>query len=227
MNEETIRERVESIRRALPPHVKLEAACKTRTAEEVKAAADAGVDFLGYNHVQEALAVFDRLVSLYGEETARGLALHLIGPLQKNKIRKALSLFTMIETVESFEKAVHIDKRAVHPVDVLLQVNIGGEESKSGVDPAAVTETAEKILTLPRVRLRGLMTIEPYRENPEESRPYFKRMKVFFEELRERFGPGIEHLSMGMTHNYPVAVEEGATIVRIGTGIFGPRRCSA
>lgn len=223
MNTEQILDNIAQIKNSLPPGIKLEAAAKTRSAEEVKAAIDGGVDFIGYNYVQEGVDIYSALNTLYGKEFADSLRFSLIGNLQKNKINKALSLFTMVETVESSEKARHIDKRAQKPVDVLIQVNIGGEDSKAGAPPSDIMTIADTIEELPSLNLCGLMTIEPYMDDPESSRDYFQRTKALFDQVREKYGSTITDLSMGMSHNYHVALEEGATIVRIGTGIFGPR----
>ena len=213
------------IREQIPDGVKIEAAAKTRSAEECKAAIEGGIDFLGYNYVQEGLAVAAEMTEAYGPETTDSVQFSLIGHLQKNKINKAVSLFSMIETVDSLKKASQINSRVPSgkPVDVLIQVNIGSEESKSGASFGKIREIAEGIEALEHVALRGLMTIEPYEEDPEESRKYFSAMKKLYDQLRDSFGEGICYLSMGMSHSWPVAVEEGASIIRVGTGIFGPR----
>lgn len=221
---EQIIENVEKIREELPEGVKLEAAAKTRNAEEVRAAIQGGVDFLGYNYVQEGLQISRELKDKYGTDfPGAGVEYHLIGPLQKNKINKALGLFSMIETVESIKKAEEIDKRAQRGIDILLQVNIGYEESKSGAYSDQLFALAERIIQLSNIRLCGLMVIEPYEDDPEDSRKYFQEMKNYFDKLKEHVGDNFVHLSMGMSHNYRVAVEQGSTIVRIGTRIFGPR----
>ncbi|MFC1582772.1 YggS family pyridoxal phosphate-dependent enzyme, partial [Planctomycetota bacterium] len=223
MQTEKIIANIQRIRGDLPADVKIEAAAKTRSAAEVHAAIEGGVDFLGYNYVQEGLAISAELREQYNTDFRDICPYHLIGPLQKNKIGKALELFSIIETVDSPAKAEQISNRVSEPVDVLLQVNVGSEDSKSGALADSITALAGEIGVLPGLRLKGLMTIEPYEANPEQARPWFRSMRELFENVREHSGDHIQYLSMGMSHSYMVAVEEGANIVRIGTGIFGSR----
>lgn len=224
----SIAENVQSYRADLPPDVRILAAAKTRTAAEAKEALDAGVNYLGYNYVQEAQTVSTELERLFGADYAgRRDLLHLIGHLQTNKINKALPLFSMIQTIDSAEKARAVSARASVPVDILFQVNIGSEASKSGMAADQMLPSAAAIRDLSHVTLRGLMVIEPYEDDPEESRTYFKAMKELFNRLQDQEGDRISILSMGMSHNCRVAAEEGATLVRIGTGIFGERRKKA
>jgi len=208
------------IRQSIPGHVAIVVAAKTRTSEEVKAVIDAGAEIVGENYVQEA----DRKRQHLGAKTRR-VQWHMIGRLQKNKINKALSVFDVIQSVDSVALARAIDKRAGRVVPVYIEVNIGGEASKSGIEPEGVTALARQICELPNLRLEGLMTMEPYFEDPERARPYFRRMNELFGELRQAKLPGaaLSVLSMGMTNSYRVAIEEGANMIRIGTAIFGPR----
>ncbi len=223
MNKEQICDRIAAIREQLPADVRLEAAAKTRTPEEVKTAIDAGIDFIGYNYVQEGLQIAEDLRTEFGTDFSDRVQYNLIGHLQKNKINKALSLYRMIETVDSPKKAEEISKRARSDVDILIQVNIGCEESKQGSAESIIPEVAETAASLDHIHLRGLMTIEPYNEDPEDSRNFFRKMREHFDRLKSDFGSQITYLSMGMSHSWKTAVEEGATVIRIGTGLFGPR----
>jgi pyridoxal phosphate enzyme (YggS family) len=224
MDLEAITQKVREIKESLPPNVLLEAAAKTRSAQQVKAAIQGGADCIGYNYVQEGLKIRAELESLYGKEFAGSIDFHLIGHLQKNKINKAITLFSMIETIESIEKAQELNKRSPDPIDVLIQVNIGDEDSKSGTLPEHILSIAKGIMDLDNLTLKGLMAIEPYEENPEDSIPYFRQMKHYVTDLQEQLGTDLPCLSMGMSHNWQQAAEEGATIVRIGTSIFGERK---
>jgi len=149
----------------------------------------------------------------------------MIGHLQRNKVNKALTLFDVIQTVDSVRLASAISGRASAPVRVYVEVNVGGEQSKSGVAFDEAADLVRAISEMDNLRLEGLMTMEPYFEDPELARPYFRRMRELFEELRGLGLPNVDMrvLSMGMTHSYRVAIEEGANMVRIGTAIFGPR----
>jgi len=204
----------------LPPGVELVAAAKTRTPEEIIEAVEAGVRIVGHNYVQEAarsIAAVDRRCRW-----------HFIGHLQTNKAKAAVEIFDMIETVDSARLARELDKRAAaagQTMSILIEVNSGREPQKHGVFPEAVEPLAREIATLPNLRLQGLMTMGPFEGDPEDARPYFRETRRVFDALAAAAIPGVSmtHLSMGMTHSYRVAIEEGATMVRIGTGIFGPR----
>jgi PLP dependent protein len=195
-----------------PDDVLLIAVSKTVEVERIRAAVAAGITALGENRVQEAKSKI--------AELGRPAAWHLIGHLQSNKARDAVELFDLIHSLDRLELARELERRAGargQVVEALLQVNVGGEASKGGVGPDAVGETLDAIGKLPHVRVRGLMTIPPEVERPEDARPWFRRLR----ELGERHG--LRELSMGMSHDFEVAVEEGATMVRVGTAIFGPR----
>ncbi len=212
--------RVKEILEKIPNGVMVVAATKTRSVEEIKEAISAGIHAIGENYVQEAKTKYP-----YIEEK---IAWHLIGHLQKNKVKDAVKLFDMIETVDSFKIAQEINKRCsmVRKVmPILIQVNIGRETSKSGILPEELADLVENISHLQWIRIKGLMTIEPYVENPEGSRIYFKEMRMLFEKIDNLHLPNVEmrYLSMGMSHNYHIAIQEKANIVRIGTAIFGPR----
>jgi hypothetical protein len=211
---------IQKILSELPPGVKLVAAVKTRTPAEITAAVQAGISILGENYVQEAEDHF-RTVGKIAQW-------HCIGHLQKNKIKKAVEIFDMIETVDSPEMAQEIDKRcrAISKImPMLIEVNSGREPMKSGVLPEGVAALAQSISTLHNVRLTGLMTMGPALGDPEASRPYFVATRQVFNDLKTRGIPNVtmQYLSMGMTNSYKVALQEGANIIRLGTLIFGQR----
>ena len=211
---------IQKILSELPPGVKLVAAVKTRTPAEITAAVQAGISILGENYVQEAEDHF-RTVGKIAQW-------HCIGHLQKNKIKKAVEIFDMIETVDSPEMAQEIDRRCqpfAKIMPVLIEVNSGREPMKSGVLPEGVAALAQSISTLHNVRLTGLMTMGPALGDPEASRPYFGATRQVFNDLKTRNLPNVtmRYLSMGMTNSYRVAIEEGANIIRLGTLIFGQR----
>jgi pyridoxal phosphate enzyme (YggS family) len=211
---------VKAILAELPPGVELVAAAKTRTAAEVLEAIEAGVKIIGENYVQEAAGVFTAV--------GRRARWHFIGHLQTNKVKKAVGVFDLVETVDSIALGREIDKRsaaAAKTTDVLVEVNSGREPQKAGVLPEEAEPLVRALAALPHLRVLGLMTMGPFEGDPEDSRPYFKETRRVWEELRALAVPGAEmrHLSMGMTNSWRVAVEEGATMVRIGTAIFGPR----
>ena len=215
-----IKQNVCQILTELPDGVQLVAAAKTRQPEEVLEAVEAGVKIVGENYAQEA----ERAYEVVGDR-ARW---HFIGHLQKNKVKKAVRIFDMIETVDSVEIAGEIDKRCAQinkVMPVLIGVNSGHEEQKSGVLPEAVEQLARGISVFQNIRVEGLMTMGPRFGNPEDSRPYFVETKRLFDKIKKLNLPNIEmkYLSMGMTNSYKVAIEEGANIVRIGSKIFGKR----
>ena len=216
----TIRENVELILSELPEGVELVAAAKTRRPEEVLEAIEAGVEIIGENYLQEAELAY-RVVGGKAKW-------HFIGYLQKNKVRKAVGLFDMIETVDSLEIAGEIDKRCAQigkVMPVLIEINSGRESQKTGVFPEEVEEVVKEISTCQNLKVVGMMTMGPMWGDPEDSRPYFRETKRLFDKTMSLNLPGVEmrYLSMGMTNSYRVAIEEGANIVRIGTKIFGER----
>ena len=213
-------ENVKRIKAGLPSGVRLEAAAKTQSAESVQAAIDGGVDLIGQNYIQDAVALAD---TVSGQVPMR-----FIGHLQKNKINKAVALFDAVETIDSVKLADAINLRCANAgkvMEVLIEVNSGREPQKAGVFPEDVQTLAEHIAGLEHLRLTGLMTMGPFSANPEAARPYFKTTKSVFDQLAALNLPGVtlRDLSMGMTSSYRVAIEEGANIVRLGTLIFGPR----
>jgi len=216
----TIRENVQRILSELPEGVELEAAAKTRSAEEVLEVIEAGVKIIGENYVQEA----EKVCAIVGNK----VSWHFIGHLQKNKVKKAVCLCDMIETVDSVEIAKEIDKRCSQigkTMPILIEVNSGREEQKSGVLPEDTEQLVREISELQNIEMMGLMTMGPLSGDPEDARPYFVETKKIFDQLRKLDLPDVEmkYLSMGMTNSYKVALEEGANIVRIGTAIFGKR----
>jgi len=211
---------VKAILAGLPPGVELVAAAKTRSAAEILEAIDAGVRMIGENYVQEAAAVFPGI-----GPRARW---HLIGHLQTNKAKRAVEIFDLVETVDSIELGREIDKRAAaagKTMEVLVEINSGREAQKRGLMPEDAETLVRALAALLHVRVLGLMTMGPFEGDPEDSRPYFQETRRVFEGLRSQAIPGVEMrlLSMGMSHSWRVAVAEGATLVRIGTAIFGPR----
>ncbi|MDI6699231.1 MAG: YggS family pyridoxal phosphate-dependent enzyme [Candidatus Saccharicenans sp.] len=217
---EQIRKTVRQLLRELPSGVDLVAAAKQQTPEKILAAIEGGIKIVGENYVQEAATAFQVI--------GRRVQWSFIGHLQKNKVKKAVEIFDLIETVDSLELAEEINKRCAavsKTMPVLIEVNSGREPQKFGVLPEKVEELARVIINLPQLKLSGLMTMGPLEGNPEEARPYFRLTRQLFEELKKLNLPGAELniLSMGMSNSYRVAIEEGATRVRIGTRIFGPR----
>ncbi len=224
----TVEERYESVVNGInnaaeeagrdPNEVHLLVVSKTWPAEKVRPLIAKGHRIYGENRVQEALEKIPLLPD--------GLKWHLIGHLQKNKIRKALPFFDVIQTVDSIELARQIDRVAGEMnrfVEVLLQVNVAEEPQKTGFSMVEIREMMGDLLTLPRLEISGLMAIPPVVEDPESSREPFRVLAALRDELQEAFSHPLPELSMGMSHDYGVAIEEGATIVRVGSAIFGPR----
>jgi len=192
--------------------VRLVGVSKTVDVERIRAAVAAGLRALGENRVQEAK---EKIAAL-----GRPVPWHLIGHLQTNKVRDALELFDLIHSLDRLELARECDRRARQrgrAVETLVQVNVGGEASKGGFEPDEVGAALEAIAALDHVHVRGLMTIPPAVERPEDARPWFRALAAFGKRH------GLVELSMGMSADFEVAIEEGATIVRVGTAIFGPR----
>lgn len=215
-----IRKNVQNIIRSLPHGVRLLAATKSRSVDEILQAIEAGVDLIGENYVQEAARKYEKI--------GKRVEWHFIGHLQRNKVKRALEIFDVIETVDNVNLAKEINKRAAQMdkiAFVMIEVNSAREPQKSGVMPENALDLADEIHSLDNVRLIGVMTMGPVVENPEDIRPYFRLTKEIFDELRYIYGDEqIKYLSMGMTDTWRIGVQEGANIVRIGTGIFGPRR---
>jgi len=215
-----VRQNINQISGELPEGVQLVAAAKTRQPAEVLEVVEAGVRIIGENYVQEAESAY----AVVGNRAKW----HFIGHLQRNKVKKAVRIFDMIETVDSVEIAREIDKRCAQIakiMPVLIEVNSGREKQKSGVFPESVEQLVEEISTLPNIKVEGLMTMGPRLGDPEESRPYFVETRKIFERIKKLGLHNVEmrYLSMGMTNSYQIAIEEGANIVRLGSKIFGER----
>jgi hypothetical protein len=200
--------------------IRLVAVSKTVGLERIIQAIEAGVDSLGENYVQEAQEKVGAL--------EKRVSWHFIGHLQSNKARVAARLFDWVHSVDTLKLAEELSRagkqqRKILPV--LLQVNLGKEETKFGAREEEVYGLLERMSSLPGVSIRGLMAMPPFFENPEQSRPYFRALRMMAENVTKRQIPGVfmEELSMGMSNDFEVAIEEGATLVRVGTAVFGPR----
>ena len=205
-----------------PNSLTLLAVTKTQPPEIVSAAAELGLLVFGENKVQEAKA---KIPLCPGK-----LRWHFIGHLQSNKCRDAVHLFQMIQGVDSVSLAQEISQRAgeaAKTMPVLLEVNLAGEASKFGYPPKALLAELNAINALPRIEVHGLMTVPPWSPDAEQSRPHFRRLRELKAECEQVLGAPLPHLSMGMSGDFEVAIEEGATMVRIGTALFGPRRAKA
>jgi len=214
-----IKERYEEIKKTIPQGVAIVAATKGRTIGEIKEAVKAGIEIAGENYVQEAVSKYKKI---------EGLKWHIIGHLQRNKAKDAIKISDCIQSVDSLRLAKEIDQQCAKIskiMPVFIEVNIGNEESKSGANPDEILDLTHQVAELPNLRIEGMMTMEPFFENPEEARPYLNRMKQLFDEVKSHNIPNtdIKILSMGMSNSYQVAIEEGSNMVRIGTKLFGPR----
>lgn len=215
-----IKENVQKILKELEDGIELVAACKTRSVEEILEAIDAGVKIIGQNYLQEAEATF-RVIG-------NRVRWHLIGHLQRNKVKKAVKIFDMIETVDSLMIAEEIDKvcaKEKRTMPVLVQINAARESQKFGVFPEDAGDLIKRLSSFSNIRVMGLMTMGPFFGNPQDARPYFRATREIFERIEATNLPNVEmrYLSMGMSNSYRVAIEEGANIVRIGSKIFGER----
>ncbi|MCL2110717.1 MAG: YggS family pyridoxal phosphate-dependent enzyme [Clostridiales bacterium] len=205
---------------------------KTRTVEEIREVIEAGECSLGENRVQEFLEKYDKVQDIADKSAKKpNIMWNLIGHLQRNKVKYLTGKVALVHSVDSFRLAEEFNARGAKagvPTDVLIQLNMGGEAQKSGVSISDCRALVGEIAgCLPYVRIRGLMAVVPMADDPEDVRGYFRDAKLTFDALaKERGGleAGFEHLSMGMTHDYEVAIEEGATMVRVGTAIFGLRK---
>ena len=226
--EEKIAQVKENIARAAreagrdPAEITLVAATKVQTSDTIRQAIAGGVTICGENRVQEMTAHLD-------DDAYAGAALHFIGHLQTNTVRQVVGRVDLIESVGSEHLLDAIEAQAAKldlVQDILLEVNIGGEESKSGVTPEELPALAEKAASCPHVRLRGLMAIPPVQAQPGGNRPFFAKMYQLYVDIRTKLAHNeadINCLSMGMSGDYEDAVREGATLVRVGTALFGPR----
>ena len=201
-----------------PENVELIAVSKTFQTDRIREAAKGGVLDFGENYVQEYRAKQAELAGL-------GLRWHFIGHLQTNKVKYIIDSVHLVHSFDSTKLAREIQKRAVRPVDVLVEVHSTAEASKSGVKADEVLRLVNEVAEFDKVKVRGLMTMGPFSDDPNDSRPSFRLVAELRETIMREGIPnvGMDHLSMGMTHDFEVAIEEGATMVRIGTGIFGER----
>ncbi len=220
-NLENINERIKKIALKVnknPGEIKLVAVTKTATIEQIKEAINVGVKIIGENKVQEAKEKYQILTD--------DIEWHLVGHLQTNKVKYAVEIFDLIHSVDSIKLAKEIDKRSQQfgkTTNVLVEVNVSGEETKYGIKPEEVELFLEEISKFSRIRVRGLMTIAPIVKHKEEARPYFKKLRELSEKIsyKDIKNVKMDYLSMGMTDDFEVALEEGANMIRIGRAIFG------
>lgn len=201
-----------------PKGIKLVAVTKIATIEQIKEAISAGVKIIGENKVQEAKEKYQILTA--------NIEWHLVGHLQTNKVKYAIEIFDLIHSVDSIRLAKEIDRRSLQfgmITNVLVEVNVSGEETKYGIKPEEAEPFLKEISEFSRIRVRGLMTIAPIKEDKEEVRPYFRKLRKLSKEIKRKNIKNVkmDYLSMGMTEDFEVAIEEGANMVRIGRGIFG------
>ena len=201
--------------------IRLLAAAKSQPVELIRAAVSAGVSLIGENYVQEAAVVKASI--------QEPVEWHMIGHLQRNKAKSAVALFDLIESLDSMALARELDKegrKVGKRVRVFVEVNLGGEESKTGIAKDQVIPLMKEAAQLENLAVEGLMIVPPFCENPQDARPYFRALRELFCRLQDLRLPNsaLKDLSMGMSQDYSVAIEEGATIVRIGTALFGPRK---
>ncbi len=202
-----------------PSEVKLLGAAKKQSPEKIKILSELGLRLIGENYVQEAEEKINKLKDL-------PIEWHFIGRLQTNKVKRALKLFDLIETLDRTELARAIQKYAEKldlTIPVFIEINIGKEPTKAGILPEKLEEFVKELIDLNRIKIRGLMCLPPYKENPEEVRPYFVKMRKLFERVKPYLGEEFKELSMGTSVDFEVAIEEGATIIRIGELLFGKR----
>jgi len=205
-----------------PENVKLIAISKTHPASVIRTLHDLGATDFGENRVQEAEG---KIAEIGGEK----VHWHLVGHLQANKARRAVNLFEVIHSLDSLDLAHRLDRLCAEEgrekLSVLIQVDLGHEETKSGIDESELTHLVDGLGPLRHLELIGLMTLPPFFDDPEQSRPFFRRLRELRDELEScgAFGDRTGELSMGMTHDFEIAIQEGATMVRIGTAIFGER----
>lgn len=202
-----------------PNEVKILGVAKKQSSEKIKIAFEFGIRLIGENYVQEAEKKISELKDL-------PIEWHFIGRLQTNKVKKAITMFSLIQTLDRIELAQKIQKQAEKEdliVPVLIEINIGKESTKGGIAPEKLEEFIEKIKEFKRIKVKGLMCLPPYKENPEEVRPYFQEMRKLFERIKPYMDSEFNELSMGTSNDYLIAIEEGATIIRIGEALFGKR----
>lgn len=215
-----IKENTLEVIKGLPSNIKLVGAAKGKQPQDILEAIDGGLEIVGENYIQDAVSAF----SVIGNK----VKWHFIGHLQTNKVKKAVEIFDMIETVDSNKLAEEINSQCekINKImPVLIEINSAGETQKFGVLPEDALNLCKKLSYLKNIKVMGLMTMGPFLDDPQNLRPYFTKTKLIFDEIKKAEIPDIEmrYLSMGMTDSYKIAIEEGANMVRIGTLIFGRR----
>ncbi len=218
----SIKDNTKEILLEIPKNIRLVAASKTRNPEEIKQAIDAGIKIIGENYIQEAQTKYKELKDI--------VKIHCIGHIQTNKAKIAAEIFDMIQTVDSLKLSKELNKRCKNinkVMPILIEVNSGKEPNKDGCMPNKVLDLVKEVSKLENLKIDGLMTMAPYYEDPKKDRPYFKLTKELFDKIKQENIPNVEMniLSMGMSHSYKIAIEEGANMVRIGSSIFGKRKC--
>lgn len=215
-----IKKNTEQLLAELPKGVQLEAACKTRTPSEIQAAVDAGISILGQNYVGEGETVIPFV--------SGDIRWHLIGHLQTNKVKRAVDIFHMLESLDSVKLARHIDRASRETgkvMECLIEINSAGEPDKNGVLPESAEKLLKEVLVFPNLKIKGLMTMGPLTDDPEDARESFRITRQIYDSFKSAdYGEySMDILSMGMSSSYKIAVEEGANLVRVGTAIFGSR----
>lgn len=203
-----------------PNEVQLVAVGKTQTVESIGHAIASGARIIGENYIQEAREKFDALFR-------SNIQWHFIGRLQRNKAKYAVRIFDLIHSVGTLKLALELDKqarKAGKKQQILVQVNVSGESSKSGIELQDAAKLVQDILPFENLHLRGLMTMPPFFDAPEKARPYFSALRRLRDRMQDQLGAELPDLSMGMTGDFEVAIEEGASLVRIGTALFGERQ---
>ena len=211
----SIKENINTLRSNIPKSIGILAATKTRTAQQIKEAIDSGIKIFGENYVQEAEKKYSEI------KQNNNIDLYFSGHLQKNKINRALKLFDVIN-VDSFEIAEAISQRTGKKIKVLIEVNIGNEPNKYGCKPEELINLIKKLSKLKNIEVCGLMAMAPYFKDGEKTRPYFKKMRLLFEKIKKLKLKNVkmEILSLGMSNDYKIAIEEGSNLIRIGSSIF-------
>ncbi|MBW2977100.1 YggS family pyridoxal phosphate-dependent enzyme [Candidatus Woesearchaeota archaeon] len=212
----SIKQNIKNLRENLPKNVKILAATKKRSAAQIREAIGAGINIFGENYVQEAEKKYTKI-----KTGNSGIRLYFIGNLQKNKINRALKLFDVIN-IDSYETASEISKRANKKIKVIIEVNISKEPSKHGCKTNELTALIKKLSKLENIEVKGLMAMAPYFKGAEKTRPYFKKMKLLFSKISSLKLKNInmDILSLGMSHDYKIAVQEGSNLIRVGSLIF-------
>ena len=197
--------------------VTLVAVTKTQPAEMIEAALQAGISIIGENRVQEALQKYEQI----GDR----VRWHMVGHLQRNKVKQAVQMFEMVQSIDKVETAAEIEKRAAQPIDVLVEINSSGEDTKSGIEPEGLFKLVDGLLAFSKIHIRGLMTIGPFTDDERLIRQAFSLTRRKYEELVDQYRElELDTLSMGMSADYPAAIEEGSNMIRLGTALFGERR---